>query len=89
MDHQSHQNHIYQCWIIENNLKANEQEQRQQQLRQQQQQALQENLALRQLRRQQQQHQQQQHQINVVNLDREDTPPNDHEQVIQSKNWTI
>ena len=83
MNHQSHQNHIYQCWIIENNLKANEKDQRQQQLRQQQQQALQENLALRQLRRQQQQHQQQQHQINVVDLDREDTPPNDHEQVIR------
>ena len=86
MDYQSHSNHIYQCSVIENNLQARKKEQQQRQQKAQQQQALRDNLALRQLRRQQQQQlqqQQQQPQINAVDLDREDTPPNDLQEVIR------
>ena len=84
MDHQSHNNHIYQFSVIEDNLKAEEEQQLRRQQKRQQQQALQENLALRRLRRQQQQQQQQQQpQLHAVEQDREDTPPNDPQEAIR------
>ena len=87
MDFNSHQNHLYQCSLIENDHRAVEEEKRQRRKKQQQRQALQQNLALRELRRQQQEQQQiqqqlqqQQPQAAVVEMQGEETPPHDEDE---------
>ena len=92
MNFNSHENHLYQCSLIESDNRAIEEEKRQRRKRQQHRQALQENLALRELRRQQQLQQQQQHlqqqpqqqqpQAVVVDMQGEETPPHNEDEAI-------
>ena len=87
MTFNSHQNHLYQCSLIESDNRAVEEEKRQRRVKQQQRQALQQNLALRQLRRQQQEQQQIQQQLQqqqpqavAVEMQGEETPPHNEDE---------